>query len=205
MKGMIRWLAKIVGSALTLALIFVLLPYISRFVAKILPDESGAAIKVSAIIASRLEESARLETLHVEEDGVLNYDIQAAFIGSVGNINVNYRYEAAFGIDLSKVEMAVAGNTVTFRLPGAELIQDSITPLDTYRNDFWYPGFSDNDYAKLLENEREARRTAYLTGEQSASLHASTQKAFETTIESWLKETNANITFLYEPLSTNNE
>ena len=202
MKAFFRWLAKIVGSALTMTLIFVMLPHVSRFIAKIMPDESGAAIRASAIIASRLEEGARLETLHVEEDGVLNYDIQAAFLGSVATINISYQYEASFGIDLSQVQMQVDGSHITFRLPEVELLQDALTPLDTYRNDFWYPGFSDNDYAKLLENEREARRAVYLTGDQSAAAQTATQKAFENTISSWLKELNANVSFNYEFMAT---
>lgn len=202
MKAFFRWLAKIVGSALTMALIFVMLPHVSRFIAKIMPDESGAAIRASAIIASRLEEGARLETLHVDEDGVLNYDIQAAFLGSVATINISYQYEASFGIDLSQVQMQVDGNSLTFRLPEVKLLQDAITPLDTYRNDFWYPGFSDNDYVKLLENEREARRAVYLTGDQSAAVQTATQKAFENTISSWLKELNANVSFNYEFMAT---
>lgn len=198
MKAFFRWLARVVGSALTIVLVVVLFPYISKFAARILPDESGAAIKASAILSTKLENSARLETLQVEEEGVLNYDIQAALIGSVANINVSYVYEASFGIDLSKVVMQLTGNVITFILPAAEVLQDSLTPKEVYRDDYWYPGFSDADYEKLLQDERLARRDVYLGGEQQAALWAATTQAFEQTISAWLRGVNSNFRFQYQ-------
>lgn len=198
MKAFLRWIARVVGSAVTLVMVIVLFPYISDFAAKLLPDESGAAIKASAVIASRLEESARLETLRVEEEGVLNYDIQAAFVGSVANINIKYQYNASFGIDLEKVEMVVNGNELTIRLPYPEVIQDSLVPLETYRDDFWYPGFSDDDYANLLAQEQTERRNVYLSGEKAADLQKTTVAMFEKTIAKWLEDVNGSLILKYE-------
>lgn len=202
MKAFLRWLGKVIGSAVTLVLVIILFPYLSKVAAKVLPDESGAAIKASAILSSRMEESARLEVLRVEDEGVLNYDIQAAFVGSVANINVRYQYSGSFGVDLAKVEMLVSGNDLVIRLPEPEVLQDSLTPLETYRDDFWYPGFSDADYANLLEQERQTRRNTYLTGEKADMLRQSAQMAFEKTIASWLKDVKGNLVIHYEPLAT---
>lgn len=198
MKAFFRWLGKILGSVLTIILVIVLFPYVSKLASRLLPDESGAAIKASAILSSKLENSARLETLKVEEDGVLNYDIQAVLIGSVANINVSYVYEASFGIDLNKVVMEPAGNVITFILPQVEVLQDSLTPQEVYRDDYWYPGFSDTDYEKLLQEERLARREAYLNGDQQELLWNATTSAFEQTISTWLRAVNANLNFQYE-------
>lgn len=202
MKGFLRWLAKIVGSAVTIVLVIVLFPHISRFASKLMPNEAGAAIKTSAILADKLESSARLETLRVEADGVLNYDIQAAFIGSVANINATYKYEASFGIDLRKVVLQTAGNEITFILPEPEVLQDSLTPNEIYRDDFWYPGFSDADYEKLMEDERLACRNAYLSGENAEQLWNATVSVFTDTISAWLKNSNADLTFRYERANT---
>lgn len=197
MKACFRWLAKVLGSALTIILVIVLFPHVSKIAANLLPDESGAAIKASAILSSKLENCARLETLKVEDVGVLNYDIQAALIGSVANINVSYNYDASFGIDLSKVTMVPSGNMITFTLPPAELLQDSLTPKEVYRNDYWFPGFSDEDYEKLLQEERLARREVYLNGEQKEKLWNATVAAFEQTISAWLQSVNASLSFNY--------
>ena len=105
MKAFMRWLSRIFGSAITIVLVIVLFPHLSRLAAKFMPDESGSAIKASAILSEKLEHSSRLETFRVSADGVLNYDIQAAFIGTVATINASYRYDASFGIDLQKVKM----------------------------------------------------------------------------------------------------
>lgn len=198
MKAFFRWLGRVIGGALTIVLVLILFPYLSKLAAKVMPDESGAAIRTSAILVSKLENSTRLETLKVEEDGVLSYDIQAAFIGSVATINAKYRYEGSFGIDLRKVELRVNGDTITFVLPHPEVLQDSLTPEDVFRDDFWYPGFSDDDYEKLMENERLARREFYLSGDQEAHLWDSSVTAFEQTIAAWMEEIKANISIKYE-------
>ena len=200
MRSLVRWIAKVIGSAMTIVLVVVFLPHAARLIGHIMPDESGAAIKASAIIAARMKESARLETYKVEEDGVLNYDIRAAIIGTVANINVRYKYEGSFGLDLSKVQMQVADNELIFRLPNPEVIQDALTPMEAYRDDFWYPGFSDEDYAKLLEDERQTRREAHLTGDKGQQLEAVSQKMFESTIAAWIQSANANLKLRFEQL-----
>ncbi len=199
MRAFLRWIGRTVGSAVTIVLVIILFPYISRFASKLMPDESGSAIKASAILAENLERGSRLETLKVEIDGVLNYDIQAAFIGSVANISASYKYAASFGIDLQKVVLQREGNEITFILPQPELIQDSLTPNEVYRDDFWYPGFSDHDYEKLMENERLACREHYLSGEQAETLWHATVDAFEQTISAWLRNImTTSLTFHYE-------
>lgn len=198
MRAFIRWLGRIISSVLTIALVIILFPHLSRFAAKIMPDESGAAIKASAILSEKLVHTSRLETLRVNADGVLNYDIQAAFIGSVANINASYRYEASFGIDLQKVTMHVSDNTITFVLPEIEVLMDHLSPSEVYRDDFWYPGFSDKDYENLLENERLKCRERYLSGEYHEELWQASIEAFEQTISPWLSSVHGQLEFRYE-------
>lgn len=195
MKGILRWFAKIIGSAITLVLVFVMLPYAVKFAAKLMPDESGAAIKASAVIAAKLESSARLETLRVEEEGVLDYSVKPAFLPTVAEITAKYKYEASFGVDLSKVTIRITGNHLTFTLPPCELIQDSITPTEIYRDDYWYPWIKDEKYEKLFEDERIARRGIYLSGDKQTTLWDATVEAFEKTIAPWMQELNGQLTF----------
>lgn len=202
MRSLVRWIAKVTGSAMTIVLVVVLLPHVARLIGQIMPDESGTAIKASAIIAARMEESARLETYKVEEDGVLNYDIRAAIIGTVANINVRYKYEGSFGLDLSKVQMQVVGNELIFRLPDPEVIQDALTTMEAYRDNFWYPGFSDDDYGKLLEDERLTRREAHLTGDKGQQLVDVSKKMFESTVTAWIQSVNANVKIRFDQLES---
>lgn len=195
MKRFLRWILRVFTSALTLVMVFVMLPYAVKLAARLMPDESGAALKASAIIASKLENSARLETLRVEEEGVLDYSVKPAFLPTVAEITAKYRYEASFGVDLSKVTIDLTGNHLTFILPPAELIQDCITPTEIYRDDYWYPWIKDAKYEKLFEDERVARREVYLSGEQSAALWEATTAAFEKTIIAWMQELNTPLTF----------
>lgn len=195
MKGILRWFAKVVTSAIILVLVFVMLPYAVKIAAKLMPDESGAAIKASAVIAAKLENSARLETLRVEEEGVLNYDVKPAFLPTVAEITAKYKYEASFGVDLSKVTIQLDGDHMTFVLPPFELIQDSITPTEIYRDDYWFPWIKDEKYEKLFEDERVARRSIYLSGEKQPLLWEATVEAFEKTIAPWMQSLDSQLTF----------
>lgn len=195
MKALFRWLLKLLTSAVTMVLVFVMLPYATRFAARIMPDEAGAAIKASAVIAEKLQNSARLETLRVEEEGVLNYSVKPAFLPAVAEITARYKYEASFGVDLSKVTIQIAGSHVTFVLPQHEVIQDSLTPTEIYRDDYWYPWIKDEKYEKLFEDERIKRRNDYLNGEKESALWTATVDAFEKTIAPWLLNLNGQLTF----------
>lgn len=197
MKKFLRWLAGIIGSALTMVLVLVMLPHATRLLASIMPDESGAAIKASAILSQKLDSSARLETMKVTEEGVLSYQIDAAFIGTVGGVDVSYTYEGSFGIDLQKVQMQLSGAAITFVLPAPEVLADSLTPKEVARNSL-YPYFDDNDYEKVLEEERIACRERYLSGEYEQQLWDATVQAFEATVAQWIGSVRDQVTFHYE-------
>lgn len=197
MKALMRWLARIVGTALTVILIIVLFPFVSRLAARLLPDEAGASIKTSAILAAKLQDTARLETLQVEEDGVLHYDIKAALLGSVASINMQYRYEASFGLDLTRVGIQRNGASLTLLLPQPELILDGLRPIEVIRDDFWYPGFSDADYETLLENERQSRREVYLSGDKKQRLYDASVSALDRTIKAWMEEISPGVQLQY--------
>ena len=157
MKAVFRWLLKIVASALTTVLIIVLLPHASKWMSAILPDLSGAAVNASVLLSHEMQNSARLETSSVKDEGVLQSTTDAMFLGTVQSVTIRYTYEASIGIDLKKVEMKVEGNTITFLLPDAEIIADSLTPVQIETNDFWYP-LTDERRMKLLDDERELCR-----------------------------------------------
>lgn len=197
MKRFFKWLGGLMGSVLTTVLVLALLPHASSLLNRIMPDESGAALRASAVISRKLENAARLETLHVSEEGVLTYDINAAFIGSVASVNASYLYEASFGVDLKDVTLIVSGDAVTFTLPAPILLSDSLTPREVYRNDSWYPFFDDQDYEKLMESERIACREKYLSGEYEQQLWDATVKAFGDTVASWIGTVSGNVNFVY--------
>ena len=121
MKALLKWLGRTVGSALTLVLVIVLLPHASRLMNSVLPDLSGAAVTASATLARNLQQSARLETTLVEEEGVLESSTDALFLGQVQQVTVRYTYRASLGIDLSRVQVKVTGNTITLDPNGGEL------------------------------------------------------------------------------------
>ena len=197
MKGFFRWISSVLTGSVVLVLVFVMLPYAMKYMSRIMPDESGAAIKASAVLATHLNNSARLETLQVSEEGVLNYEVKPAFLPTVAEITAKYNYAASFGLDLRNVKIQANGNHMTIIFPAFELIQDSITPTEIYRDDYWYPWIKDEKYEQLFETERLLRRDAYLTGEKQQLLLDSSIQAFEKTIATWLNDINGQMTFSY--------
>ena len=130
MKRFLKWLGKVVGTALSLVLVIIMLPYATKWIGKLLPDGSRNAITVSAVLSRQMEASSRLETAKIEDEGVISSSVDALFIGQVQNVVIQYRYEASMGIDLKKVKMQILGNVLTLELPPVEVLADSLTPLN---------------------------------------------------------------------------
>ena len=197
MKALLKWLGRTVGSALTLVLVIVLLPHASRLMNSILPDLSGAAVTVSATLARNLQQSARLETAIAEEEGVLESGTEALFLGPVQKVTVRYTYRASLGIDLSKVQVKIAGNTITLLLPEMEVLSDSLTPEEISKDDFWYP-LTEERLQTLLKQEQERCRAYYLEEHaHTEKAWADTVAALEGTVSQWIALGNDRITIEY--------
>ena len=203
MKPFFRWLGKILATALCIVLIVVLLPYASKLASAVLPDLSGAALNTSLLLSHKMESSARLETGIVEDEGILNSTTNAMFIGQVQSVTMKYLYRASIGIDLSKVQMNVRGNTITLTLPQPEILNDSITPQQVEKDDFWYP-LTEERRQKLLDDEITLCRQRCLS-EYAASQEAwsNTVAAMENTVAGWLGIAKAGVTVRYEQAPSN--
>ena len=201
MKALLKWLGRTVGSALTLVLVIVLLPHASRLMYTILPDLSGAAVTASATLARNLQQSARLETAIAEEEGVLESGTEALFLGQVQKVIVRYTYRASLGIDLSKVQVKLTGNTVTLLLPDMEVLSDSLTPEEISKDDFWYP-LTEERLQTLLNQEQERCRSYYLEEHsQSDQAWADAIAVLESTVSQWITLGNDRFTIEYAPLA----
>ncbi len=197
MKKFLSWLARVAGTALSLVLVIVLLPYASKWAAKLIPDLSGAAVNTSVTLSQKLSQSARLECVQVDVNGVLDSTTNALLIGTVQSVQIAYTYHASIGIDLTKVQIRTEGNTVVLELPEMEVLSDSLTPTQIQRNDFWYP-LTDERRQQLLNDEQEARREKHLT-EVSSSEEGWDYviNALNSTIAAW-SDIDQRVTFRYE-------
>lgn len=197
MKRIGKRLAKILASAATIVLVIIMLPYGGELAARYLPDLSHRAEVAAETLSRRFEESARLETMKIEEEGVLTSSTSALLIGKVQQVSITYRYELSLGIDLQQVTVQASGNQLTLFLPPMEVLADSLTPLTINRRDFWFP-LTDKQRNRLLENERLSCRARCLE-EQTASDEAweQTCRMLDATVAQWLEGT-AGLTIRYE-------
>lgn len=197
MKTFLKWLGRTVGAALALIMVIVLLPYASRLINAVLPDLSGAATTMSVTLARQMENTARLETSVVEDEGVMVSSTDALFLGEVQKVTVRYTYRASIGIDLSKVQLHVRGNTITMQLPALEVLSDSLTPEEIIRDDFWYP-VTDERMQTLLAAEKERCRSHYLEqNEQNDQAWENTITALEDTVAQWITLGRNGVTIQY--------
>ena len=196
MKRLMHWLARMVATALTVVLIAVLLPYASRWASSILPDLSGAALNTSILLSHQMQQSARLETSMVEDEGVLNASTSAMFLGTVQSVTIRYVYRASMGIDLRKVGIKLENDGITLLLPEVEILSDSLDPVQTIKDDFWYP-LTEERRQKLLEDELVKCRKRCLT-EYAASDEAwqSAVSALSDTVSAWVS--TGGVTIRYE-------
>lgn len=201
MKKFGRWLARTLGTALSILMVVVLLPYASRLVQKVLPDLSDRAVTTSVMLSQQMQQSARLETMLVNDEGVVSSSTDALFIGTVQQVSVHYAYQASIGIDLTKVELVPRGNTLTLMLPAMEVLTDSITPLIIERDDFWYP-LTDEQLQQLLEEKRLSCRNGYLN-EYALSDEAWNQlcSTLDATLAQWLGADSNGLEILYKKAS----
>lgn len=162
MKRFMKWLGKVIGTAVSLVLVIVMLPYATKWIGRLLPDGSQHAVTISAVLSRQMEASSRLETAKVEDEGVISSSVDALLIGQVQNVVIQYQYEASLGIDLKKVNMHIRGNQLILEIPPIEVLTDSLTPVNIDRNDFWFP-LSEERRQKLLDEERLKCRAHYVS------------------------------------------
>ena len=181
----LRFLVRIVSTALILSLMLVFLPHLTRLVGRLWPDPARTE-KVSALLRHELNESARLETLTVDDQGVLTATVQAALLGEVQRVTIEYDYHASIGVDLTKIQIAADNGILTLILPPFEMLGDSLTPTNIDRQDFWYP-LTEKRRSRLLEEERSARAEAVLEeAESSDEIWHKTAATLMELINTWL-------------------
>ena len=181
----LRWLIRVISAALIISLVLVFLPRITRLVGRLWPDPART-VRVSEILRHELTESARLETLKTDDQGVLTASVQAALIGEVQRVTIDYDYHASIGIDLKKVQISSAGGVLSLTLPPFEILSDSLTPTKVDLSDFWYP-LTEKRRNQLLSEEREKRAAAALSeAETSEEIWQKTVETLKGLIDTWL-------------------
>ena len=156
----LRFLLRIVSTALIISLVLVFLPRLTRLAGRLWPDPARTE-RVSELLSHELKDSARLETLTVDDRGVLTATVQAALIGEVQRVTMDYDYHASVGVDLTKVRLSAEDGVLTLYLPPFEILSDSLTPTHVDRQDFWYP-LTEKRRAQLIEEEKASRADAIL-------------------------------------------
>ena len=181
----LRFLLRIVSTALIISLVLVFLPRLTRLVGRLWPDPARTE-RVSALLSHELQESARMETLTVDDQGVLTATVQAALIGEVQRVTIDYDYHASVGVDLTKVRVSAEDGVLTLVLPPFEILSDSLTPTSVDRQDFWYP-LTEKRRAQLIDEEKNSRAAAILEEvETSDAVWNGTVNTLSGLIRSWL-------------------
>ena len=185
LPGPVRFLIRMVSTAMILALTIAFLPCVTRWAGQLWPDPSRTE-RVSEILRHELKESARLETMTVDDDGVLTATVQAALIGEVQRVTIEYTYHASIGVDLEQVRVTAEGGTVALKLPAMEILSDSLTPTHIDRQDFWYP-LTEKRRDQLLSEEREKRAQAALAdARNNPEIRKKMTEKLQRLIQSWI-------------------
>lgn len=193
LKKCAKWAAGIVGFALTITLVIVLFPYISKLALKLLPDLSENHIDKYVILNEQIKQSARLETETVNTQGVAYAEVPAALIKVAATKSVAFNYEASFGIDLREVDLSFQGSRVVFLLPDPVLLNSSIEPVGDPKETGSPAVMPDTN--EMLAKERRKLDAQYLEGKYLEGLRAKSEQAIRDTIISWMSELDGNLTY----------
>lgn len=196
LKGCLKWFGSITGSALTIILVIVLFPYAATLAGELLPDLSDSSIDEYVVLNEQICQSARLETQRVERDEIIIAEEPAAFIGTAAKKTLQIRYEASFGIDLSKVGFVPNGKHITFVLPAPELINDSIVETAKAVTSGSPAVMPDSEAMKAAK--REELRAHYLSGDGLAELRYHSEDALNATIIEWLNQLDSRYTYTFQ-------
>lgn len=185
MPRALRFPIRILSTALILALAVVLLPRLTRLVGRLWPDPARTE-RVSQVLAREMRDSARLETMTIDEQGVLTATVNAALIGEVQRVTIDYDYHASLGVDLTGAEITEKDGVVILSLPPIGILSDSLTPTRIDRQDFWYP-LTEKRRSALLEEERVKRAQAALEEVRSSEkVLKETADRLQRMVQSWI-------------------
>ena len=195
--GPVRFLVRLLSCALILSLVLVFLPRLTRLAGRLWPDPSRTT-RVSQILSHEMKSTARLEMITVDDRGVLTSSVEAALIGKVQEVTIEYTYHASIGINLEEVELTANGSTLTLKLPPLEILSDDLTPVHVDRWDFWYP-LTESRRSQLIAEERAGRAKAALAeANESEELRQKTVHHLEKMIQNWIGADTWLITIVIE-------
>ena len=187
-RGMLRWLRRMTATTAAIVLSLALLPQVWSWLNDRLPELSGSTETISMVLSRHLEESSRLETSVVDDEGITTSRVDALIMGTVQTVTIRYRYQASIGIDLRRVSYSLEDGHLLMSLPPLEVLLDRITPISVDRKDFWYP-LTERRRQKLLNDELLRCRTHYLEeNSETEAAWENTVSVMHATLGSWLGE-----------------
>ncbi len=193
---LLRWLGRVTATLLAIYLAILLFPWASRNLFAIWMD-GGRARVVSKTLSRELASSSRLETLTIDEQGVISSTL-SVFFGDVQQVTIYYDYHASLGIDLSEVTVAAEGNEVVLYLPPLVLLSDSLTPTETVKWDV-LRALSEKRRQKLMDDERQSRRAAALETAASEEGWQRTCEVLRNLCTEWVSGLDAGVSFRFMP------
>ena len=186
MKKTGKWAFSVFTKAIVIILVILLLPYARDLYRLIAPNVTGEILTQSKIIEQKLESSQSLEVTKVEEEGLIESKTNVIIFGTVGTTTIRYRYTASIGINLKNVVMTTEGDRIVFLLPDAEVLNDSIEPIEINRQNLFSKAI-EKSVETLLAEEREKCRIKYTNEkEHSEKIRDDAVTAVNETVCKWL-------------------
>ncbi|MBE5786781.1 MAG: hypothetical protein E7324_04490 [Clostridiales bacterium] len=160
-KRVIRYFITVISIALIIGLVIAILPHL-----KLLTDQllSGDKYKrTTLMLEEKMEQTGELTAIRYEQTGVMNANVDAALLGTVGSITAPYRYEAVYGFSLADVELIAGEDGITAVLPPVRILYDKFQLTDDAQiQDFWNL-VTEKRYQQVLDRQAAECRMKYET------------------------------------------
>ncbi len=196
MKRILKFFVRIVAMAAAILLVITFYPYVQEWVSTLLP--SGKYVQTSTLLTHEMQKVGKLTAVRHTDTGVMVASMQAALIGDVNKVSVEYQYEIGLGIDLGQVQLTAGEDGITVSVPPVEMIYDQFVPTKSPAVTDIFHLLTEAKYQEMLNSQSAACQKEYL--DDAACM----QEAWDAACEALLglmRQWGGDVPFTFIPLT----
>ncbi len=159
MKKIGKFSLRVAALALALILAYAAYPYARDFLRNLLNDVDFD--RSASVISHEMEKLGELTSLRTSDEGVMDASVDALLVGKVASVRAAYRYEAGFGVDLTRAVVSAEKNGVSVALPAVRMLYDSFEVTDAPEINDFFSLIDQEKYQEMLSEQALACRAAY--------------------------------------------
>lgn len=160
MKRILKYFARIIALALAAALAVILYPHVSKLISDTIL--SGKIERTATILNQEMKKAGELTAVRHTEEGWMAAKIDAALIGTVGQVKAPYSYEIGLGFSLADVQLKAEEGKIQAILPSVRMLHEQFQITGSPEvSDVWQL-LTEQRYQQMIDQQAKECRERYL-------------------------------------------